>query len=166
MGEEVHTDPKAPVNSLLAMRRATPAEASILLAIRREAILTLAAPAYGVGRAREWAEGSGRERIERALDLNEVWVATRGDELGGWVEIDEDRVEGLYVRPEYARIGVGSALLRHAESQIESAGHLTVALDASLNAEPFYLGRGYEALGGKPTDRGRPMRKRLGDSSP
>jgi GNAT superfamily N-acetyltransferase len=104
---------------------------------------------------------SAGERVQRALEESEVWVAERASRAVGWVEIARDRIEGLYVRPDASGAGIGSALLLHAEAVIRSAGHRAVALDASWNAEPFYLRRGYHALAERPDDSGRPMRKPL-----
>lgn len=41
----------------------------------------------------------------------------------GWVEIDGDRLRGMYVRPDLSGRGLGSALLAHAEKRIASDGH-------------------------------------------
>ena len=151
------------MNASLALRLAIQSEAPVLAAIRRGAILTLATPKYGSERARDWADSSGDERVLRAIKKNEVWVAERNNAVVGWVEIDRDRVEGIYVRPDVSGSGIGSALLLHAEGQIQSAGHCAVALDASWNAERFYLRRGYQAQG-ESTARGCPMLKPLRDT--
>ena len=149
------------MSTSLALRPARPADARSLAAIRREAILSLATPEMGRHRARDWADSSAHERVCRAIEQNEVWVAEHEGAAAGWVEIARDRVEGLYVRPDLAGSGIGSALLVHAEGLIRSAGHCAVALDASSNAEQFYLHRGYEAQTGDISDGGRPMLKPL-----
>jgi putative acetyltransferase len=60
------------------------------------------------------------------------------------LEVDGGRLEALYVRPDFAGRGLGSTLLLHAEALIRSGGHATASLEASPNAEGFYLKRGYE----------------------
>lgn len=77
----------------------------------------------------------------------------------GWVEIHGDRIEGLYVAPASARAGIGTALMAQAEGRILAAGHTSAMLDASENAEPFYLARGYEPRGEILDDGSIPMRK-------
>ncbi len=136
-----------------------------MAAIRRNAILVLATPEMGKQRAREWADSSADERVLRAINEHEVWVAERDGDAVGWVEIDQARVEGMYVCPNQARGGIGSTLLLLAEDRIQSAGHAVVALDASLNAVEFYLRRGYEPQSQHQDDAGRPMRKRLRGSA-
>ena len=149
------------MSTSLALRPARRADTRALTVIRRAAILSLATPEMGRTRARDWADSSAEERVQRAIEQNEVWVAEHGNVAVGWVEIDRDRVEGLYVRPDLAAGGIGSALLLHAEGLIRSAGHCAVALDASRNAEQFYLRRGYKAQPERPADAGRPMLKPL-----
>ena len=129
--------------------------------IRRDAILSLATPEMGGERARAWADSSADERVHRAIEQNEVWVAEQGNAIVGWVEIDRGRVEGMYVRPDVSGGGIGSTLLLHAEGLIRSAGHGAVALDASPNAEQFYLQRGYQAQEQRPEDKGCSMLKPL-----
>jgi GNAT superfamily N-acetyltransferase len=129
--------------------------------IRRDAILALATPVMGGAQAREWAESSAEERVHRAIEQNEVWVAEQGDVAASWVEIAGNRVEGLYVRPAVSGGGIGAALLLHAEGRIRSAGHATAALDASWNADAFYLRRGYQAQADRAANEGRPMLKPL-----
>jgi GNAT superfamily N-acetyltransferase len=137
-----------------------------LAAIRRSAILVLAAPEMGKQSAREWADSSADERVLRAIVDHEVWVAEHDEVALGWVEIDRARVEGLYVSPDRARAGLGAALLQHAEDRIRAAGHAAIALHSSPNAEAFYLRRGYELQAEQPDDAGRPMRKSVGAARP
>lgn len=145
----------------LAIRPAVPRDAPALAGIRREAILTLAVATYGSKRARDWADSAPADRVHRAITQREVWVAEQAGSALGWVEIDGGRVEGIYVRPDASGAGIGSALLSLAEGLIRGAGHAAVALDASRNAEPFYLRRGYQVLAERAADGARPMLKPL-----
>ncbi len=82
------------------------------------------------------------------------------------MEVERDRIEGIYVLSERARRGIGSALLAHAEEAIRSAGYSSAALDASWNAEQFYLNRGYEPLSERRADSARPMVKLFPTNAP
>jgi putative acetyltransferase len=143
------------------LRRAGHLDASTLTAIRRDAILVLAGQAMGDQSARRWAESSAEERVLRAIEQHVVWVAERDGVVVGWVEVDQDRIEGLYVRSDLACRGIGSTLLARAEGLIEASGHSQAVLKASSNAEEFYLRRGYEPQSERPVDAGRPMVKLL-----
>lgn len=141
-------------------RRAEVTDEQTLAAIRREAILTLAVPALSFAEAEAWAGQVAEDRFRRAISEHEVWVAVAGTVIG-WVEIDRDHIVALYVAPLYARQGVGSALLAHAEAAIQRAGYKTVHLDASQNALAFYLRRAYRQAGPPAADGAYPLYKAL-----
>jgi len=124
------------------IRRAESIDEEVLATIRRNAILTLAVPALSVEQAETWATRTATDRIARAIREHQVWVAVEEGVIG-WVEVDQDRVAGLYVCPSCSGRGVGSALLARAESSIWSSGYTVAHLDASQNALAFYLRRGY-----------------------
>ncbi len=143
------------------IRAARADEVMALAAIRRDAIIVLSSGALGRAGAQDWAYSAGTDRVHRAIGDHHVYVADlRGDAVG-WIEIVENRVEGLYVHPSHSGRGVGGALLLHAEERMNRAGHLFVELDASYNAEGFYMRRGYEPGGKRHPKSGRVMSKHL-----
>lgn len=115
----------------------------------------------GRNRAREWANSAAPSRIQWAIEEHQVCVAEIAGQPVGWVEVDGNRIKGLYVRSGQAHQGIGSALLIHAEEQIQSAGYRSAMLDASWNAEQFYINRGYEPQSERSLDSRRPMVKYL-----
>ena len=56
-------------------------------------------------------------------------------------------LEHFWVRPQFARRGIGRALLEHAVRLAASTGHEELEIDADPNAEPFYLARGAIRVG-------------------
>ncbi len=140
------------------IRRADSVDAESLDAVRRSSILGLSAPSISNEEAERWAGGAGADRITRAIREHSVWVAVR-EAAFGWIEVDCDRVNALYVAPEFARRGVGSALLCVAETSIQRAGYAAARLLASRNALDFYLHRGYLRSGPVLSDGSHPMTK-------
>jgi GNAT superfamily N-acetyltransferase len=149
------------VSHLPALRLAHAADTSALAAIQRDAILVLSTPVMSGERALDWASSSADARVLRAITQIAVWVPEDENIALGWIEIDGHRVEGLYVRAEKSRSGIGSTLLRPAESMIRTAGHSTVSLDASPNAEAFYLRHGEQPLARESSNEAYPMVKQL-----
>ena len=82
-------------------------------------------------------------------------VAERDAELAGFGHLTDDggeygtdaAVEAVYVHPDHAGEGVGSAILAHLEGYARAAGHESLGLWASLNAVPFYRASGWERVG-------------------
>jgi GNAT superfamily N-acetyltransferase len=143
----------------LKIRSAGPADADELLAIRRDAIMSLAEE-YGRVAAERWASGAAPDRAARAIATNNVWVTERGSMIIGWAEVSGATIESLYVSTAAARRGVGSSLLAHAERYIRATGFSVAYLDASPNAEPFYARRGYQRIGAVKANNSIPMSKR------
>lgn len=144
----------------MQIRRAEPADEEALSDIRRRAILALAGSEASTEEAERWAMGAAPDRIARAIREHEVWLAVDGAAIG-WVEVDADRVAGLYVSPSHSRRGVGASLLRLAEASIGRAGHAAARLEASRNALAFYLRRGYVHAGPQLPDGSWPLAKGL-----
>ena len=67
----------------------------------------------------------------------EVDVADRNGEISGFVAIERDMVEHLYVRPDLLRRGIGSALLQRAKERLPSGFRLWVFLE-NVPARRFY----------------------------
>ena len=144
----------------MQIRRAVAADQAALAKIRRSAILSSAVPALAPEEAAQWAAAVTPARFARAIRDHAVWVAGETD-LAGWVEVAHDRIAALYVEPKHAGRGVGGALLAHAEAAIRRAGYGVVRLEASRNALPFYLRRGYMQHGPPDSLGAYPMRKEL-----
>ena len=147
-------------------RLARRSDAKQLGSIRRQAILVLASSEIGEERAANWANSASAERVIRAIEDHEVWVAGQAGVAVGWVEIDGERIEAMYVHPDVSLQGVGSRLLAHAERRVCELGHASIQLDASPNAEGFYLRNGYEPRAARRPDAARPMSKQLHASMP
>ncbi len=89
------------------------------------------------------------------------WVATLGLRVVGWLHRAANSIEGLYVSPPAARQGVGTALVRLAESHIAQRGHRLVVLESSLNAVRFYQRLGYAPAATQRASAAVAMRKHL-----
>ena len=144
----------------MQIRRAEAADEEALAQIRRNAIVALAVPAMSTEQAQKWATRAAADRIARAIRDHDVWIAVDGTALG-WVEVDRDRVAALYVSPASSSGGVGSTLLAHAETSIQSSGYATARLESSQNALDFYLRRGYVRRGPPVADGAYPLSKDL-----
>ena len=109
-----------------------------------------------------WAAKHPPEWMNRFLQKRVVWLLECGDEIAGWIGLNGHVVDGLYTSPRWASHGVGSRLLTFAETALARQGIAEIHLEASRNAEDFYVKRGYRASGSRPTvDDALPMSKVL-----
>ena len=127
-----------------------PVAAATLLWIQLLAIERWAAGNYGARDIRRW----------QMLALKAAFRAKRKGESTLVARVERRRVVGfgriesrgrllaLYVHPEFAGRGIGSALLGSCEQLVLDAGSEWTWLDAALNAVPFYFKHRYALLRG------------------
>ncbi|MFR0689538.1 N-acetyltransferase family protein [Enterobacterales bacterium AE_CKDN230030158-1A_HGKHYDSX7] len=73
-------------------------------------------------------------------------VACSAGEVVGVLDWRDDFIDALHVSPRRQRLGIGAALLRHAEAEIARAGHRQVRLETDTfnrQARAFYARHGY-----------------------
>lgn len=61
-------------------------------------------------------------------------------------ERDPARIRAFFVHPQWARRGIGRALLQACEAAIRTAGFVRAELVATLSGEPLYVSAGYEVI--------------------
>ena len=143
----------------LQFRLANPSDVTTLHDIRVAAIRSLSPTHLSGCEAEDWAGCGGIPRVERAIANDEVWVASLDLEVVGWIHRAANSIEGLYVSPPAARQGVGTALVKLAESRIAQTDGDLVILESSLNAVGFYASLGYAPAGNQSSSGAVPMRK-------
>jgi len=135
----------------MKVRRGTPADVPRALEIWRLAVDAT----HGFLSPKHRAEIDGIV-AEQFLPNADLWLATgdRGRPMGFMV-MNGGQIEAPFVDPAVHGNGYGSLLVDHAQSL---APTLTVdANEQATNALPFYLSRGFRAVGRSPTDeQGRP----------
>jgi GNAT superfamily N-acetyltransferase len=132
----------------LSLRLAVEGDRHALWRIHSRSVAALCQGSYSSCEVRTWIELLRPEGYLRPEQPRTVLVAERGRHLVGFGQLEpvQGELEALYVAPEEAGHGVGSALLSSLEALAWRAGALRMSLDASLNAEAFYRARGYVRL--------------------
>ena len=141
-----------PTQSCQRIRRSTPADYQRTLDIWRAAVA--ATHAFLTGDHRIEIDRLVREEF---LPKAELWLAVDpADRADGFLAMDGDMIDALFVDPARHGEGIGSLLLDHAATL---ARPLRVeANEQATNALPFYLARGFRITGRIPTDHdGRPF---------
>ena len=93
---------------------------------------------------------------EQFLPNAKLWVVDGDDsQAAGFLVMDGDMIDALFVDPDRHGRGYGTALLNHALALAPSAK--VDASEQAANALPFYLARGFRVVGRSETDtEGRP----------
>jgi N-acetylglutamate synthase-like GNAT family acetyltransferase len=59
---------------------------------------------------------------------------------------DAAKIRAFFVRPQWARKGIGAAILKACEEAAREAGFTRLEMGATLSGIPFYKAKGYEAV--------------------
>lgn len=96
------------------------------------------------GRIDRQIVGCGGWSKRKTLYGGDVW-SKREDTLLDPIK-DAARIRAFFVRPDWARHGIGSMILEACESAARAAGFSRLEMGATLTGVPFYRAKGYEAL--------------------
>lgn len=122
----------------LLLRRADPADAEVLAQLfveaREEAFPAMPRPVHGPDAIRTWF----RELLEGG---RETWVAERSGEVVGYLVLDPQWLDSLYVRPDLTGRGIGGVLLGLAKS-LRPGGFGLWVFQSNEQAQRFYLRHG------------------------
>jgi GNAT superfamily N-acetyltransferase len=92
-----------------------------------------------------------RERAaQRIAETHDTWVAALDGEVVGFVMLDGDEVEQVYLAADRRGSGLAGGLLDEAERRIAAAGHTTAWLAVvagNARARRFYEKRGWRDAG-------------------
>src|SRR3984885_12892148 len=133
--------PKAALRPFLA------ADTPVLAAIFAAAIEELTGEDYSEPQQAWAAAADDEEQFGRRLAGELTLIATLQNSPVGFASLKgADHIDMLYVHPGAAGQGVASMLCEALEKLAGGRGAKTLAVDASDNAEGFFLKRGYVGL--------------------
>ena len=88
--------------------------------------------------------GCGGWSKRKTLFGGDVWAAREDDLLDP--SRDAAKIRAFFVHPDWARRGIGSAILDACENAARAAGFTRCEMGATLTGVPFYRQKGYQEL--------------------
>lgn len=134
---------------MASIRPARPADAGAIVRLHEAAIRERGPVAYDEDQVDAWAANKDPDRYPIDDPDSHFVVATRAGTVAGFGELvpDEREVRAVYVHPDHAGDGVGTAILDHLEGTAREEGLEGLELLSSKNAVGFYERRGWEPVG-------------------
>ena len=130
----------------VTIRSAKPVDAPTLHELHTASVRTLCAPHYDPHVIDGWLSNRTPAGYLPVIDAGRVIVAIVEDEIAGFGEAIPGEIRAIYVRPAYARRGVGSALLRRCLDMARPDQPGSIRLEATLNAVSFYERHGFSQI--------------------
>jgi GNAT superfamily N-acetyltransferase len=90
--------------------------------------------------------GCGGWSRRRTLFGGDQWRARQDDLLDP--RRDAAKIRAFFIRPEWARRGIGTMILDECEAAARAAGFKRLEMGATLSGVPFYRAKGYTAVEG------------------
>ena len=146
---------------MVTLRDAVPADAEAVRDVHAASVRGLGPAAYDDEQVAAWAGNRDPADYDTTPDDADFVVAERDGRVVGFAELRPHgggyfetvrpgpwtgEVRAVYVHPDAAGEGVGSALLAELERRARGRDLSALGLHASLNAVPFYEARGYERV--------------------
>ena len=129
-------------------RQAEPVDAEAVLEIKQIAIETAGEPYSNEQRAAWRPTEEALPVFTQAMESEQfvvLLVETDDGPAGyGVLNIDEARIDAVFVAPGHAGQGLGSSLVRQLETRAQMMGLADLTVVSSLNAQGFYESLGYE----------------------
>lgn len=126
------------------IRLATKQDKKQIIQVQLKSLQVIAARDYSPRELKALLQSkqSPRNRFET------IYVAEIGEQIVGFVALDKitNHLVGLFVDPEYTRIGIGSKLLETVEAEARHAGIRTLWVYSSLTAYRFYQAHKYQEM--------------------
>jgi len=136
----------------IIVRRATPEDAESIVRVHHSAVHCFGPEYYSRDICEVWSKPVNLARIQRfrtSLNSEEnfTFVAEFDGTIAGFSRLSlPNTISAVYVHADYARRGIGNALLLALEQLAISMGIVTVQLPSSLAAEKFYVKNGYQII--------------------
>lgn len=136
------------MKSEFSCRKATVADLDAIWRVRTAAIRALCKGYYSKTDTEAWASAPLPPDFADVISGRDFLVAEcAGRIVGfGFINRQDAELEAIFVDPEYARRGTGTAILTSLEEIARSAGLGSLTLSSSLNAVPFYEAAGYQSI--------------------
>ena len=132
-------------NSPMTIRPSTESDLTAIVSLFTESVHKLGAAHYDESQRNAWAPvpPDFETWAKRLSCLHTLLVCEHGV-LAGFMSHDlKGHIEFLYTGPGFARRGVASLLLQHAERSLPGVEWAT---EASLVAKPFFLRQGFDVI--------------------
>lgn len=138
----------------LTYRAAKVGDARAILTVKQAAIGAIDSDEYTARQLDAWRPGDDLvDDFGRAIESNrfEILLVESGPATAGYGVLNtaENRIDAVFVHPDFHGDGIGSSLVSQFESRARISGLSELQIASSLNAREFYERLGYQAVGQK-----------------
>ena len=130
----------------MIIRNAVIDDAAMMKELHDRSVMELCRNDYSTGQLLGWINKSPQEKYLWRLETQRIFIAEKDGRMLGYVRWYPKTNElcSICVEPEFARQGIGTKLMEHADKDAKDHNADELWLDASLTAVAFYQVLGWE----------------------
>lgn len=143
----INTKPSVKIH----LQRATVGNIDEIEQLYKDSINTIGTKDYSPEQLKAWiATFDNLPGWIRRIEEQHFYLALDGEKLAGFASIDYNGyLDLLYIDKAYQGKGVGTILLNKMEEKAKEMGFKEISVQSSINAEPFFLAKGFHDTGVK-----------------
>lgn len=139
---------------VFTIRPAIPEDAGWIHELHTNSVQALCKDHYSPEQIAGWLQNRTPQGYLPGIERGEMFVVVEGEYIVGFGHAVPGEVVAVYVAPEWAKRGVGRAILAEGITRARSGHQGAIRLDATLNAQGFYENAGFVEVERKTMKRG------------
>lgn len=126
------------------LRNYIPSDIVGILHVFRSSVTELCAQDYSPSQLKAWTDCADGDRWNAQFLSRHTTVAIADDTVVGFCDVEYNgHIDRLYIAPGYTHTGIGKALIKDAESALNTD---KISVEASITAKLFFEKLGYVAI--------------------
>ncbi len=128
----------------MKIRKARPEDARKISILRRKTLRKINSKSYPKKIVEILIQKNSGKDIKEKIQKREMFCAIENGRITGTIDLEGNKIGGLYVHPNFIGKGIGKNLLESIENYARKKGIKKLMLYSTLNAENFYKKYGYK----------------------
>ncbi len=131
----------------IVLRKAEINDLEALKQLFFETVSTICSADYDALQIKVWSDGIKNENRWNAIIMNQVVIiAQQNEKIVGFITLDNNSIDLLYVHKDHQRLGVAFELYKTIEQFAKQQGQKELESDVSITAKPFFEKMGFEIV--------------------
>ena len=138
----------------MIIRKAKPVDAKEISDLRRKTFNKINAKDYSKKHVEELNKKNTQKIILGKMKERDMFCITNNDKILGVIDLEDNKIGGLFIRCDYIGQGLGKRLMNFIEDYAKKKGIKKTILYSTKYAEMFYKKLGYKLIHKKQIDKG------------
>lgn len=130
----------------MKIRKAKPEDARKISILRRKTLRKINSNKYPLKIIDILIRKNSGKEVKEKMRKSDLFCAIENEKIIGTIDLEDNKIGGLYIHPDFIGKGIGNGLLEYIENHARKKGIKKLMLYSTLNAENFYRKQGYKLI--------------------